>query len=668
MAPRAEKKAHSFTKHNLEINDPYFWLREKENPEVIRILEQENEHFEHKLKGVSKDKNKIFKELKSRILENDDTVPYKRGEFEYFYRFKKGQQYSIFCQIYKKKTRVLVDFNKLVAKDGYLRVGNIDVSADGRYLAYTIDTDGSELFDLVVTDLKTNKEISRIKKTHDQFEWSNIDMLYYMTLDGHLRPDKVWRHILGNEIPDQCIFEEKDKRFFVNVEVSASKKYLIISAGEQISSYASVMELDNLEDLPTLFKPHKEKVEYAIDHIHDSFYIHTNEKATNFKIMTCSDTKWATKNWKNFVAHNEKVLITSMVLSNSSLVCFERSGGLPKIRVINLSNKKSYYVKFMDEAYSFFPMPSFEAEDDKIRIAYSSFIRPKTIIDIELKTKKQKIRKQDKIKGFDPKKYKVEFVFATSHDKKKIPMCIVYKKGLKKNGTNPGFIYSYGSYGSSIPHAFRSSLISLFDRGFVYANVGVRGSSDMGREWYETGKFLKKKNTFLDFISATEYLVKKKYISKDKIAAEGASAGGMLMGAITNMRPDLYKVIFAHVPFVDVINTMFDTSLPLTTVEFNEWGNPEEKKFFNYMRSYSPYDNVGENYFPNMYVTAGLNDQRVTYWEPMKWVQKLRDFNLSENDILLKVNMGEGHFGKSGRYSSLMELAEQYAYLIEKMK
>lgn len=667
LGPRAEKKSYAYMKHGVEIQDPYFWLREKENPEVIRILNEENKHFQNTLKPMSKMVNTLFKELKSRIIEADDSVPYKRGEFQYFYRYKKGFQYYQFCRIHKKKTEVILDLNKMATKDSYLRIGGIEASNDGKYLGYTIDTDGSELFDLVVIDIATKKEVTRVKKVHQNFAWANIHMIYYMTLDGHLRADKVWRHTFG-EAKDQLIFEEKDKRFFTSLTVSSSKKYLIIETGEQISSYASFLPLDSKTEKAQLFKPHKEKIEYAINHIHDQFYIHTNEKAVNFKICKCPENKIAPKNWEVFVAHNENKLISSFDLYNDYMIINERSGGLQKLRIRNLKDKKETYVKFMEDAYVYSYMGSYEAEDNKIRINYMSLIRPKTIIDIDLKTKKQTVKKEDKIKGFNPKNYKLEFVFSTSHDKKKVPMVIAYKKGLKKDGKNPGFVYAYGSYGSSMHPYFNADTISLLDRGVVYTEVGPRGGSDMGRKWYEDGKFLKKKNTFLDFISSTEYLVKKKYISKDKIAAEGASAGGMLMGAITNMRPDLYKIIFAHVPFVDVINTMFDRSLPLTTVEFNEWGNPEEKKFFKYMKSYSPYDNVKDNVFPNMYVTAGLNDQRVTYWEPMKWVQKLRDHSKSENDILLKCNMGEGHFGKSGRYNNVMETAEQYAYLLEKLK
>jgi oligopeptidase B len=667
MGPRAEKKAHSFTKFGKKINDPYFWLKEKENPEVLRLLEKENEFFQSKIKPLKSMTNVLFKELKARIPEADDSVPVKRGDAEYFFRFKKGSQYYQYCRIKNKKTDVLLDLNKLVGKNGYLVVGSIETSRDGKFLAYTIDNTGTELYDLVIFDLTKKVEVSRIKNTHSNFVWSNVHMVFYMTIDGHLRADKVWRHIIGQSENDRCIFTEKEKRFFTSIEPSSSRQFLIISTGEQISSYASYLPLDSLDEEAKVFSAHKEKIEYSIDHIHNSFFICTNEKAMNFQILECNDNKIAKKNWSVFVPHNAKILIKNFALTENFLVSIERSGGLPKIRIFDLKNKKSKYVKFLDDAYVFSYMSSFESADNKLRINYHSPIRPETIIDIDLHTIKQKVRKVNSVKGFNTNKYIVEFVFVKSHDGQKIPMCITYKKNLKLDGKNPGIVYSYGSYGSSMYPGFQSNIVSLLDRGFVYADVGVRGGSDLGRHWYENGKFLKKKNTFLDFITCTEYLVKKKYISKDRIAAEGVSAGGMLMGAITNLRPDLYKVICAHVPFVDVINTMFDTSLPLTTVEYNEWGNPNQKKFFDYMLSYSPYDNVVENYFPNIYATAGLNDQRVTYWEPAKWVQKLRDHNLGENDIILKVNMGEGHFGKSGRYNKILEEAEQYSYLIEKL-
>lgn len=665
--PRAERKISKFKIHGEQLQDPYGWLKEKKNPKVLNILKNENKHFEVKISKYKSTTKQIFQELKKRIPEAEDTVPYKRGDLEFFYRYKKGAQYFQYCCIQNKKAKVLLDLNKLVGKSGYLSTGEIAASRDGKYLAYAIDTKGSELYDLVIVDIKSKKEVSRIKNTSGDFVWSNIHMIYYMTIDGHLRADKAWRHIIGETKKDQCIFTEKEKNIFSGLQLSSSRKYLIIGSGEKTSSYASFVEVDSKDQKATTFLKRKDKIEYSIDHIHDSFFIKTNEKAVNFNILMCHESTIDKKNWKVIVSHNSKILIEGFTLTASCLVVYERSGGLPKIRVFELFGKKSYYVTFLDSAYIYRPMGSFEFEDDKLRISYSSLIRPETIIDIDLLTQKQKIRKIKKIKDFDSKKYKLEFVFVDSHDKKKIPMCIVYRKNIKIDGQNPGFVYSYGSYGHSMQPSFDASLISLMDRGFVFASVGIRGGSDMGRSWYEGGKFLNKKNTFSDFISATEHLVKAKYISKDKIAAEGASAGGMLMGAITNMRPDLYKIICAHVPFVDVLNTMFDTSLPLTTTEYNEWGNPNLKKFFKYMKSYSPYDNVTDNFFPHMYVTAGLNDQRVTYWEPAKWVQKLRDHNLGDNDVLLKVNMGEGHFGKSGRYNSIMETAEQYAYMVHKI-
>lgn len=667
IEPRAEKKKHTFKIHGQVIHDPYFWLKEKENPEVLKLLTKENEYFDSKISKNKKTTNAIFKELKKRIPEAEDTVPYKRGNAEFFYRYKKGKQYFQFCRIQNKKTEILLDLNKLVKKDGYLRVGEIATSNDGKYLAYAIDTNGSEKYDLVIVDIKSKKTVSKIKNTSSDFVWSNVHMLYYMTVNGHLRADKAFRHIIGEKKPDQCIFFEKEKHIFSNLELSSSRKYLIISSGEKTSSYASYLPIDHKTSKAKTFLKRIDKIEYSIDHIHDSFFIQTNEKAFNFKILMCHESEMEKKNWQVVVPHHDKNLIENFRLTESYLVVNERNGGLPKIKVYSLFSKKSYYVNFLDAAYIFRTMGSFEFEDDKIRINYSSLIRPETIIDIDLNTNKQTIRKIKKVKGFDSKNYKIEFVFVNSHDKQKIPMCIAYKKNVKKDGTNPGLVYAYGSYGASMHPYFSANLVSLLDRGFVYACVGIRGGSDMGRYWYEDGKFLKKKNTFHDFISATEYLVKNKYIAKDKIAAEGGSAGGMLMGAITNMRPDLYKIICAHVPFVDVINTMFDTSLPLTLVEYNEWGNPNIKKFFNYMKSYSPYDNIKDNKFPNIFVTAGLNDQRVTYWEPAKWVQKLRDHNLGTNDIILKVNMGEGHFGKSGRYNSIMEKAEQFSYMIHKM-
>lgn len=665
-APVAKRKEYYTNYQKEKVLDPYFWLREKENPEVLKHLKNENKFFEKNVKPYKKIATKVFNELKKRIPKADDSVPIKRGDSEYFSRYVQGKQYIQFCKLTGKKIEVLVDFNKLVKKDGYLSTHDISVSPDGKFLAYSVDTTGDEICDIVIMDTSTKRVISHLKKTSGDITWSNIDILFYTTFDGHIRPDKVWRHVLGKkQTKDECIFHEKDQKFFVSAQASGSRKFLIISSGEQVSSYAAYMLLDDKKSKPAIFKKLKNNIEYSIDHGSDGFYIHTNEKALNFKIYKCIENNTTQKNWKLVLAHSDKVHCIHIELTDKFLCVFERSNGLPKARIINIKTNKSYFVKFPDLAYNMsFNTSVFDFKENKIRINYASPISPKSVFDYDLQTKKQVLRKTDKVKNFKPKSYHVEYVFVTGQDKVKIPLCIIYKKGLKKNGLAPTVLYGYGSYGATIGYNFSSSLVSLLDRGFVYAYAGIRGGAELGRKWYEEGKFLKKKNTFKDFISCSEYLIQKKYTSPNHLAARGGSAGGLLVGAVANMRPDLYKVICAHVPFVDVINTMFDDSLPLTQTEYKEWGNPHDKKYYNYMKSYSPYDNVHECAYPCMYITAGLNDQRVTYWEPAKWAQKLRDFNIGDNEILLKVNMGEGHFGKSGRFNSLKEVAEEYSYLI----
>lgn len=667
--PNATKKEHYTNYHKEKNLDPYFWLKEKENPEVLMHLKEENAFFEKRVKPYKKIAAKVFGELKNRIPKEDASVPVTRGGAEFFSRYVKGKQYIQYCKKTAKKIEILVDFNKMVKANGYLSTGQISVSPDGKYLAYSIDKTGNEICDLFVIDTTSKKIVSHLKKTSGVFVWSNTDILYYTTFDGHIRPDKVWRHFLGDkQIKDQMIFQEKDQKFFVYIQVSGSKKFLLISIGEQVSSYAAYLPIDDRKAKPVIFKKLKNNVEYGIDHGADGFYIITNEKAHNFKVYKCPENKTEQKNWKLVLAHSDKVHIIYFELTEKFLCVFERSNGLPNARILNLKTNKSYLVKFPELAYNMsFNASAFEFSENKIRINYASPISPRSIFDYDLVKKTKILRKIDKIKNFKSEKYHVEYVFVPGHDKTKIPFCIIHKKGLKKNGKAPTVIYGYGSYGSTIGYNFSSPLISLLDRGFVFAYAGIRGGSELGRKWYEDGKFLKKHNTFKDFISCSEYLVKKKYTSPKHLAAMGGSAGGLLVGAVANLRPDLYNVICAHVPFVDVINTMFDDTLPLTQVEYKEWGNPHDKKFYNYMKSYSPYDNVHDCEYPNMYITSGLNDQRVTYWEPAKWAQKLRDFNSGTSEVLLKVNMGEGHFGKSGRFNSLKEVAEEYSYLIGKL-
>ncbi len=669
IAPNAEKKVFYTNYHKEKVLDPYFWLREKENPKVIDHLKKENTYFQSKLKPLKKESAKIFKELKKRIPKRDDSVPVKVGSCEFYSRFVEGKEYIQYCKKVGKKIDVLVDFNKFVKKNGYLTVNRIEVSPSGEFLAYSFDQSGDEVCEIIIMATNTKKIISHIKETSGQFAWSTSDLFYYTSLDGHIRQDKVWVHRLGEkQKKDKCIFQEKNQKFFMSIAASASKKFLIISSGESETSYSAFVPLNDHLGKVRIFKAKKEGVLYDIDHGHDSFYIQTNEKALNFKIYKCPETEIAPKKWKLIVAHKKDVQILHFQLTEKYLCIAQRSQGLPKARIINVQNNKSYVIKFPDIAYNMnFQASVFHYSENKIRINYSSPICPRIIYDFDLDTQKKVERKKDIVHGFIGGDYKIEYVFVTGHDKVKIPLCIFYKKGLKKNSKAPTVLYGYGSYGSTIGYNFSAALVSLLDRGFVFAYAGIRGGTELGRQWYEDGKYLKKKNTFKDFISCAEYLIKNKYTSSDYLAAKGASAGGLLMGAVTNMRPDLFKIICAHVPFVDLINTMFDDSLPLTQTEYKEWGNPHDKKFFRYMKSYSPYDNVHNAHYPNMYITAGLNDQRVTYWEPAKWALKLRDFNLSQNDVILKINMGGGHFGKSGRFNSLKEAADEYSYLLSKL-
>jgi oligopeptidase B len=669
--PKVAKRPKTLKNHGQKRVDNYFWLRDKENPEVIRYLKDENKYFEAKMKPLVKLKAKLFTEMKSRIKEDDATVPAPYGDFVYYTKFQKGKQYSINCRKLKKsgKEEVYFDENVLAKGKKYFNSSGHKVSPDQKLLMYSTDFDGSERYDVRVKEIATGHLLPDVLKScSGSFVWANDGRtIFYVVADENLRPTKVFRHVLGQDPKDdQMVFEEKDLSQFLHVSKTQDDAFIFIESNGKTTSENWYLSADTPFAELKCFHPREEDLEYSVEHRHGHFWILTNLKAENFQIMKCPVEKTAKKYWKTFYKNSRKVYREGFLILEGFLVMTERENGLPQIRVYDFAKKKDHQIKFEDAAYTVGLGANLEFATDILRIHYASPITPDSTIDYNMLTRKKDVRKTKEVKGHKKSKYICNRVWVKGHDGVKIPMTLVYLKTLKLNGKAPGYLYGYGSYGMNIPDSFpsRRDMYRLIDRGFVYALAHPRGGSDMGRDWYEDGKFLKKKNTFKDFIACGEYLKKKNYVAKDKLAACGGSAGGMLMGACVNMRPDLFKVVAAHVPFVDVVNTMLDRDLPLTQLEYKEWGNPEEKKYFKYMLSYSPYDNVEKKAYPNLFITCGLNDPRVTYWEPAKWVAKLRELKTDQNTLVFKTNMGFGHFGASGRFEHLHEQAEEFAFIL----
>lgn len=671
--PLAPEKPHKMTHHGDTRIDPYFWLREKENPETLKYLKAENAYFSAQLKPFEKIKKKIYSEMFSRITQEDESVPAPNGPWLYFNQWKKGRQYKIHCRKAKGKTKVetLLDENLLAKGKKFCDVQSVETSPDHNILGYAADFDGSERYQISFLDLKTKKPLKdKLKNTSGNFLYSaDSETLFYVKLNESLRPFQVWRHKLGSKVDaDILVFEESDPKHFVSVAKSATGNFIFINSHGKITSEIWVLDAHNPSRKAQCFQPRIEGLEYEVDQAQDLFWVRTNLEAPNFKLMVTDLDQTSKDHWREYLPHSSDSYLNYCFHFKKFLVTHSLKKGLPQIEVFNLEKKSSQTLKFKDEAYHVGISPdNLEYSTDRLRLYYSSPITPNSILEYNMDKKVSKTLKIQKVKGHNPKKYICERTFVKSHDGTLVPLVLTYKKGLKKNKKNPAYLYGYGSYGAIIPDGFPGyrDPFRLIDRGFVYATAHIRGGGEMGRQWYEGGKFLNKKNTFLDFIACAEYLKTKGYCSPDQLVAMGGSAGGMLMGACINMRPDLFNLVVAHVPFVDVLNTMLDSSLPLTPMEYKEWGNPEaDKQYYDYIKSYSPYDNIRPLNYPALFVTCGLNDPRVTYWEPAKWVARLRATKTDSHPIVFKTNMGAGHFGTSGRFEHLWEPAEEYAYIL----
>ena len=654
--------------------DNYFWLREKTSPEVINYLEAENAYTESVLKHTEALQKTLYDEMLSRIKETDLDVPEKNGDYYYYTRTEEGKQYPIRCRkqgSLDAPEEVLLDPNALGQGHKFFDIGVFKVSDDHTMLAYSVDTTGSEEYTLYFKDLRNNATFKdELRNTSTGVEWAADNRtVFYNTLDSAKRPYKLFRHMLGaSQKNDVLIYHEADEAYFLDVSKTRSHAYLLITLESQTTSEVRYLAADNPKGEFKVLQPRKHEMEYHVDHHGDDFYIVTNDRARNFRLMKAPVADPGMANWSEVIAGRDAVKLDDIDAFEDHLVIFEREGGLKKIRIRSFNSNEDFYVDFAEPVYTYSPARNPEFNTNLLRFTYTSLVTPRSVYDYDMTAKTRELKKQYKVLGgYDPSKYTSERIFAKAPDGTGVPISLVYKKGMKRDGSNPLLLYGYGAYGISSDPNFSSNRLSLLDRGFIYAIAHIRGGGEMGRPWYDDGKLLHKKNTFTDFIACAEHLIDEKYTSTPKLVINGGSAGGLLMGAVVTMRPDLFGVVVAKVPFVDVVNTMLDESIPLTVIEFEEWGNPKEKKFYNYMKSYSPYDNVTAKPYPTMLITAGLNDPRVGYWEPAKFTAKLRTMKQDDNLLLLKVNMGAGHGGSSGRYDYLKEIALDYAFILDRL-
>ena len=672
MPPKAKKIPHELTIHNNTRIDNYFWLRERENPEVIEYLKAENKYQDAMLKHTAKLQQKLFKEIVGRIKQSDMSAPYRDNGYYYYRRYEKGKEHPIYCR--KKGNldadeEVMLDVNEMAKGYSYYHVAGLQVSENNKFLAFGVDTVSRRKYTIHFKNLETGEiATENIPNTTGGATWANDNQsVFYAVKDSTLRPFKIMKHILGNDpSADVEVYYEHDNTFNPYVFKSKSRKYIFIACYSTLSTEYRFLDADQPDGEFKIFNPRERDHEYSIEHFEDKFYIVTNWNAKNFRLMETPLDKTSDFHWKEVIPHRDDVLLQDIEVFKNHLVVSERKNGLRQIRIINQQDKSEHYLDFGEQAYTAYPTTNLEFDTELLRYSYTSMTTPNSTFDYNMITREKKLIKQLEVLGdFDPENYHTERRYATARDGTKIPVSLVYRTGLEKDGNNPLLLYGYGSYGASMDPSFRSERLSLLDRGFVFAIAHIRGGQEMGRQWYEDGKLLKKKNTFTDFIDCAEYLIEENYTNPQKLFAMGGSAGGLLMGAVVNMRPDLFKGVVAAVPWVDVVTTMLDESIPLTTAEYDEWGNPNIKEYYDYMLSYSPYDNVEAKDYPNMLVTTGLHDSQVQYWEPAKWVAKLRELKTDNNILLLHTDMKAGHGGKSGRFERYKLTAREYAFMLD---
>jgi oligopeptidase B len=661
------------TAHGDTRIDNYYWLNERDNPEVMAYLEAENAYKDAMMAHTKDFQDKLYNEIVGRIKKTDMSVPYKDQGYYQYTRYEEGYEYPIYCR--KKgsldaKEEIILNVNEMAKGHDFYSVAGYSTSSNNNLIAYGVDTVSRRLYTLYFMDLTTGKVLEdRIINASGRAAWANDNKtVFYVLKDTTtLRPYKIMKHVLGTDASeDKVIFTEEDETFNIFVYKTKSKKYLMIGSTHTLSAEYWFLDADRPDGDFQIIQPRERDLEYSVDHFQDKFYIRTNWDAKNFRLMDTPVDKTTKENWTEVVPHRDDVLLQGFEIFKNYLVLGERKNGLTQIHIIKWSDRSEHYLDFGEEAYVAYMSTNPDFDTTLVRYSYTSLTTPRSTYDYDMVSQEKKLLKQQEVVGdFDPDNYVTERHFVTARDGTKVPISLVYRKGLEKDGNNPLLLNGYGSYGASRDPAFRSDRLSLLDRGFVFAIPHIRGGSEMGRYWYEEGKLLNKKNTFYDFIDCAEYLVEQKFTSPDKMFAMGGSAGGLLMGAVVNMRPDLWKSVIADVPWVDVITTMMDTSIPLTTGEFDEWGNPQDKEYYDYMLSYSPYDQVEAKDYPAMLVTTGYHDSQVQYFEPAKWVAKLRTMKTDDNPLIFHINMEAGHGGVSGRFRQYRETALVYAFVLD---
>jgi oligopeptidase B len=672
-APIAKKIPHTLEKHGDNRIDNYFWLNNRENPEVIAHLEAENAYTKATLKHTEAFQDKLYHEIIGRIKQTDESVPYKRKGYWFYNRFEEGKEYPIFCR--KKETmeaeeEILLDVNVLAEGKNFCQVAGLSLSPDQNSMIYGVDFVGRRQFDLYFKNLITNEITNlNIDNTSGGAAWAADGLHFFYTAKDPvtLRTDKIFRSDITS-LEKVLVYHELDDTFYTSVGKTKSEQYIVIGSGSTLTSEMRYLNADNPLGEFTTFQTRERGVEYSAAHFKDKWFVLTNLEAKNFRLMECDLASTQMSDWKELIAHREETLLEGLELFENFMVLEERRGGLMHMRIMDHQKGTEHYLDFGEDTYTAWTSTNPEYESDILRYGYTSLTTPSSVFDYNMIDKsKTLLKQQEVVGGYDPNDYHAERLWVASHDGVKVPVSLVYKKALRNPEGNPLLLYGYGSYGHSIDPYFSSTRLSLLDRGFVFAIAHIRGGEEMGRHWYENGRQLNKKNTFYDFIAIAETLVAKGFTHADKLFAMGGSAGGLLMGAVANMSPKLWKGMVAQVAFVDVVTTMLDETIPLTTGEYDEWGNPNDRTYYDYIKSYSPYDNVSTMDYPNMLVTTGLHDSQVQYWEPAKWVAKLRELKTDDNKILLFTNMEAGHGGASGRFEQYKEVALEYAFLLDLM-
>lgn len=685
-APVASKIPHTLEIHNDTRTDDYFWMRlsdeqkAAENPDeqtqrVVDYLNAENDYTDKVTAHLTDFKEDLFQEMKGRIKEQDESVPYKYNGYWYITKYETGKDYPIYTR--KKESldapeEILFDCNEMAKGHSFFKLSGLNISPDNKLVAFGIDTVGRRIYNIKFKNLETGVIYPfQLENTTGGSTWANDNKTLFFTRKDEqtLRSNKIYKYKFGEEANDaQLIFEEKDETFYTYIYKTKSKKFLVIGSTSTLTSEYQILSADAPDGKFDMFQERVRGLEYNIAHYGNEFYVITNaDGATNFKLMKTPDTKTGKENWETVIAHRAETLLEDIDIFKDYLVVSERTNGLNKIQIKRWDGTNSYELPFDNETYTAYPTTNVDFDTNILRYAYNSLTTPSSVIDFNMDTKEKTVKKEQEVLGgkFDKDNYASERVWATAEDGTKIPISLVYRKGIKKDGSTPLLLYGYGSYGATIDPYFSTVRLSLLDRGFIYAIAHIRGGEYLGRQWYEDGKLLKKKNTFTDFVDCGKFLIAENYTSPEHLYAMGGSAGGLLMGAVVNMAPEIFNGVVAAVPFVDVVSTMLDETIPLTTGEFDEWGNPKDREYYFYIKDYSPYDNVTAHKYPNMLVTTGYHDSQVQYWEPAKWVAKLRELKTDDNILLLRTNMDAGHGGASGRFEALREVAEEYAFLLD---